>query len=68
VRGGIPIERDRFRWLALIFDGLAEERFGRAQTALRPEHEVHCLADPIYRPVEIAPLATNLQIGLVNTP
>jgi hypothetical protein len=29
---------------------------------------VHCLADPIYRPVEIDPLATNLQIGLVNTP
>ena len=68
VRGGIPIGRDRLRWLALMFDGLAEEGFGRAHVALRPEHEVHCLAGPIYRPVETDPLATNLQTGLVNTP
>jgi len=25
VRDGIPIERDRLRWLALMFDGLAEK-------------------------------------------
>ena len=40
VQGGIPIERDRRRWLALVLDGLAEEGFGRAHVALRPEHEV----------------------------
>ena len=57
VRGGISIERDRLRWLALMFDGLAEKGFGRAHIALCPEHEVHCLADLIYRPVEIDPLA-----------
>jgi hypothetical protein len=50
VRGGIPIERDRLRWLALMFDGIAEKGFCRnAHIALCPEHEVHCLADPIYR-------------------
>lgn len=68
VRGGIPIERDRLRWLALMFDGLAAESFGRAHIALCPEHEVDCLAEPIHRPVELEPLATNLQIGLVNAP
>ena len=36
VRDGIPIERDRLRWLALMFDGLAEKGFGRAHIALRP--------------------------------
>ena len=51
-----------------MFDGLAEKGFRRSHIALRPEHEVHCLAGPIYRPVQIDPLATNLQIGLVNTP
>jgi hypothetical protein len=34
--------------------------------SLCPEHEVHRLAGPIYRPVQRNPLATNLQIGLVN--
>ena len=52
-----PFESDRLRWLALMFDGLAEKGFGRAHIALCPEHEVHCLADLIYRPVEIDPLA-----------
>jgi hypothetical protein len=51
-----------------MFDGPAEKGLGRAHIALYPEHEVHWLADPIYRPVETAPLATNLQLGLVNTP
>ena len=51
-----------------MFDGFAEKGFGRGYIALRTEHEVHCLAGPIRRPVEIDPLATNLQIGLVNTP
>ena len=36
VRGGIPIERDRFRWLALMFDGLNENGSGRAHVALCP--------------------------------
>jgi hypothetical protein len=33
-----------------MFDGIAEKGFCRnAHIALCPEHEVHCLADPIYR-------------------
>ena len=54
--------------LDLMFDGLAEKGFGCGYIALRPEHDVHCLAGPIHRPVEIVPFATNLQIGLVNAP
>jgi hypothetical protein len=49
-------------------DGLADEGFSRSHVPFRPEHEVHRLAGPIYRPVQIDPLATNLQIGLVNAP
>ena len=42
--------------------------FGRGHVAPRPEHEVHRLASPIHRPVQVDPPAANLQIGLVDTP
>jgi hypothetical protein len=51
-----------------MFDGLAEKGFGRLPVALRAEHEVHRPTSPINRPVEIRPLAANLQVGLVDTP
>jgi len=51
-----------------MFDCVAEKGFGRGHVALRPEHEVHRLADSIYRTVQINPFATNLQVGFVNTP
>ena len=61
MRGSVSIERDRLWRLALMFEGLAEKGFGRGYIALRTEHKVHCLAGPIHPPVEIDPLATNLQ-------
>jgi hypothetical protein len=68
VRGGIPIERDRLRRLALMFDCLAEKSFGRGHVALRSEYEVYRLAGLIYRTVQINPFSTSFQIGFVNTP
>jgi hypothetical protein len=68
VRGGIPIKRDCLGRLTLVFVCLAEKGFSRSHVALCLEHEVHRLAGQIYRPVQINPLATNLQIGFVNTP
>src|ERR1700710_645576 len=51
-----------------MLDCLDEKGFSRSHVSLCSEHEVHRLAGPIYRPVQINPLATNLQIGVVNTP
>jgi len=64
----LPIERDRRRRLALMFDRLSEKGFGRAHVALCPEHEVHRLAGSIHCAVQINPFATNLQVGFVGTP
>jgi hypothetical protein len=68
VRGSIAIERDGLRRLPLMPDGRAEKGFGRGHFAPRPEHEVPRLASPIHRPVQVDPLAANLQVGLVDTP
>jgi hypothetical protein len=68
MRGSIPIERDRLRRLALIFDCLPEKGFGRSHVALCPEHAVCRLAGSIHRPVQINSLATNLQVRFVDTP
>jgi len=39
--------------ITFVLDGLAEKAFCRSHIALCPEHEVHCLAGPIHRPVQM---------------
>lgn len=66
--GNIAIDRDALRRLTLMPYGLAEKELGRSYVARRPEHEVRRLADTIHRAVQVDPLTTNLEIGLVDTP
>src|SRR5471030_3181154 len=67
VRGGIPIERDRLRWLALMFDCLAKKGLAAVTSRFALSMKPTVWPARFYRPVEIDPLATDLQIGLVNT-
>jgi hypothetical protein len=62
------IDRDGLWRLVTTPDSLAEKSFGRGHDALRPAHEVHCLASPIHRPIQVDPFAANLYLGLVDAP
>lgn len=68
VRGSIAIERDGLRWLALMFDCLAEKGFGRLHVTFRPEQEVDRLARPIHRPIKVDPFAADFQASFIDAP
>jgi hypothetical protein len=61
MRGCVAIQRNRLRGAALAFDRFLEEGLGCSDISLGAEPEVYGLASPIHHPVEIGPLATNLQ-------
>ena len=46
----------------------AEISFGFPWTARLIQEKVNCLASRIYCPIKLHPFATNLDIGLINTP
>src|SRR3954452_4679149 len=50
----------------LVFQRLAEEALGRLQVALRREQEVDRVSVLVDGPVQVAPLAADLDVGLVD--
>ena len=68
VRGRIAIECDGFLWLPLVLDGVLEKCFCCGYVTFCAQREVYRLAGPIYRPIEVDPLAADLQVGFVDTP
>ena len=48
--------------------GLAEEGLGRSDVALGAQPEVHGLSCSVNGAVQVAPLASDLHVGLVDTP
>ena len=65
--GSIVIERNFPRQRALMPDGLSAKGPCRNHVVLRPEHEVHRLADPFHCPIQVHPFVAYLQISLVYT-
>ncbi len=48
--------------------GLAQEAFGGWQVTVLAEPELDGVTDTVYGSMEIHPLATNLDIGLIHMP
>src|SRR5450755_2618791 len=67
MRGRVPIQRNRLR-RTLALDRLAEEGLGRSDVPFGAQMEVDCLAGPVDSAVQVAPLASNLHVRLVNAP
>ena len=64
--GAMPVRRHPVRPEACGCPGRAEKRLGRLHVQVLSQHGVDQVAVPVDRPVEIAPAATNLQVGLVD--
>src|SRR3954452_13038772 len=60
--GADPVRREQ----GSVLQHLAEEAFGRLQIALRRQEKVDRDAVLVDGPVEVAPLAADLDVGLVN--
>src|SRR5690242_8504420 len=57
-----PVGREQ----GLVLQHLAEEALGRSEIARGGEQEVDRYAVLVDGPVQVAPLATDLEVGLVN--
>ena len=68
MRRGITIQRYGPRSRSLALDGLAKESLGCADIALGAQAEVNGSACAVDRPIQVHPLAADLDVGLVNTP
>jgi len=68
VRCCVAVQRDCLRAALLAFDGLTKERLGGCDIALGAQSEVDRPARPVNGTVQVAPLASDLDVGLVNPP
>ena len=68
MRGGVAIESDRVWRSALMPDRLLEEGLCCGYIPSAAEPEVNRLARLVHRPIQIGPLAADLDIGLIHSP
>src|SRR5271166_6795037 len=68
MRRSIAVQRDRLRGALLGLHRFAEERFGGGYVTPGAQPEVDCLSRPVNGTIEITPLASDLDVRLVNTP
>ena len=68
MRRSIAVQRDRLRGALLALHRLAEEGFGRGYVTPGAQPEVDRPTRPIDGTIEIAPLASDPDVCLVNTP
>jgi hypothetical protein len=66
VRCRVAVQRDCSRAALLAFDRFAEERLGGRDIALGAQPEVDRPARPINGTIQVAPLASNLDVCLVD--
>jgi hypothetical protein len=65
--GAALVDRDLL-WHVVPIDGALEESAHRGHVAVRPQQEVHRLAESVDGAVQILPLAAHLDVGLVHAP
>src|SRR5271165_6911365 len=68
MRCSIAVQRDRLRGALLALHRFAEEGLGGGYVTPGAQPEVDCPPRPIDGTIEIAPLASDLDVCLVNTP
>jgi hypothetical protein len=68
VRSRVAVQRDRRRGAALALDRLAEERLGSANITMGAQPEVDRPRRPVNGAVEVTPLASDFDVGLVDPP
>ena len=69
MRRSIAVQRDRLRGALLLgLHRFAEERFGGGYVTPGAQPEVDCPTRPIDGTIEIAPLVSDLDVCLVDTP
>src|SRR6202045_1509133 len=66
VRRGIAVQSDRPGSIVLAFDRLPKKRLGGRDIALGAQPEVNRPPRPIHGTIEIAPFASNFDVGLVT--
>src|ERR1700761_6911744 len=65
--GAALVDGDRLRF-AVLMDCSLEKTAWRGLITTRGEQEVDCIAIAINSAVEVAPMAANLDVGLVHSP
>jgi hypothetical protein len=68
VRGSVAVQRDRLRGAPLAFDRFAKERLGSTNITAGAQPEVDSPARPVNGSVDVAPLAPDFDVSLVDPP